>query len=56
MLRGEAQQALTEAGLVASSSGSSSASAWVFSQSPSSGKLVARGSTVTLQIKTGPLP
>jgi beta-lactam-binding protein with PASTA domain len=30
--------------------------AWVWRQSPHAGKMVARGSVVTLELRTGPIP
>jgi hypothetical protein len=36
--------------------GSSGSNAWVASQSPAPGKLLARGSTVTCRMRTGPIP
>jgi hypothetical protein len=48
--------AITSAGLVPRLIGSSSVNAFVVSQSPDGGTSVARGSTVTLRTRVGPIP
>jgi len=44
------------AGLLAHTTGASGSQAWVFKQSPRGGFRVTPGSTVTLQLKAGPIP
>ena len=54
--RSVAENAIRAAGLIPKVTGASAASAWVSTESPHSGVIVDRGSTVTLQLKTGPKP
>jgi PASTA domain len=54
--RGAAISAVLSVGLVPHATGSNASNAWVFSQSPSAGTVVDRGSTVNLRLRTGPLP
>jgi hypothetical protein len=51
-----AVSAVKAAGLVPKVIGINSTKAWVFSQSPSAGSSVPRGSTVNLRTKVGPIP
>jgi hypothetical protein len=53
---GPAAQTIKTAGLVPRLVGSLAASAWVQHQAPASGTLVNRGSVVTLQMHSGPIP
>jgi len=43
------------AGLTVRTTGTDGPDAWVFSQSPAAGTVVAQGSVVTLQLRTGPI-
>jgi hypothetical protein len=52
----QAAQQVTAAGLVPRFTGASGPGAWVFSQSPAGGRVVNRGTTVTMQLRTGPIP
>lgn len=54
--RAGAVLAITNAGLIPHLNGSQSPYAWVFGQAPQSGRRVNAGSTVTLQMRTGPVP
>jgi Chlorophyllase enzyme/PASTA domain len=56
MLRTQAAQAVQNAGLVPKFSGSTSTSAWVSSQSPTAGTMVAADSEVRMTMQTGPIP
>ena len=51
-----AAKALQAAGLVAKFTGVNRANSWVASQSPVAGTVVALGSTVTMVLRTGPIP
>ena len=51
-----AAKAVHAAGLVAKFAGANSGTAWVASQSPVAGSVVALGSTVTMVLRTGPMP
>ena len=51
-----AAKAVHAAGLVAKFTGANQANAWVASQSPTAGQVVALGSTVTMLLRTGPMP
>ena len=51
-----ARSEITAAGLVPKFTGSTQPNAWVFSQSPTAGHIVAPGSTVTMFLRAGPLP
>jgi beta-lactam-binding protein with PASTA domain len=51
-----AAKAVHAAGLVAKFAGANSGNAWVASQSPVAGSVVALGSTVTMVLRTGPIP
>jgi M6 family metalloprotease-like protein len=51
-----AGQRIRAAGLVPAFTGENSAQAWVFTQSPLGGVRVADGSTVTMRLRTGPIP
>jgi PASTA domain len=51
-----AAQAVRAAGLVPKLAGPNTTRSWVLSQSPAPGRLVAQGSTVTMVLRTGPLP
>jgi hypothetical protein len=44
------------AGLIPKFTGANQTHSWVFSQSPTAGDVVAKGSTVTMVLHTGPLP
>lgn len=52
----QAQKVVRNAGLVAKFTGTNVGHAWVFSQSPAAGHVVNQGSTVTMLLRTGPLP
>ena len=52
----QAAHALQSMGLVAHFTGPNHTGSWVSSQSPQAGHLVARGSTVTMVLRTGPIP
>jgi endonuclease/exonuclease/phosphatase family metal-dependent hydrolase len=52
----KAGQIIRDAGLVPAFTGSSGPGAWVRTQSPKANSLVRPGSTVTLQLRTGPIP
>jgi hypothetical protein len=54
--RERARERISAAGLVPAFRGESSPQAWVFSQAPGSGVRVCAGSTVTMRLRTGPLP
>jgi hypothetical protein len=54
--RASAAAIILAAGLQPQFTGSSGSQAWVSRQSPRGGIRVRRGSTVTLQLKTGPIP
>jgi hypothetical protein len=56
MMKANAESAIRAAGLVPAFTGLSGSGAWVSSQSPNGGTIVARGSTVTMQLRTGPIP
>jgi len=57
LLHGVAGQLVIAAGLVPKFVGSTSnPQAWVFTQSPAAGSDVRRGSTVTMNLKVGPIP
>ncbi len=56
MLRAQAARQVRDAGLVPTFSGSTSADAWVSSQSPAAGTRVAAGTTVRMTLRTGPIP
>jgi tyrosinase len=56
MLQAKAAQAIRDAGLNPRFTGSTGPGAWVRSQSPRAGSPVPLGSTVTLQLRTGPIP
>jgi murein tripeptide amidase MpaA len=56
LTRAIASNQVRAAGLVPRYTGSTSASAWVYSQSPQGGAVASRGSTVTLGMRTGPIP
>ena len=47
---------VSAAGLVPKFTGPNHTHSWVFSQSPSAGSAVARGSTVTMVLRTDPIP
>lgn len=47
---------VVEAGLNPRTTGMSGPGAWVYQQSPRAGRVVASGSTVMLQLRTGPIP
>lgn len=51
-----ASQRISAAGLIPAFTGQSGQNAWVWRQSPRAGVMVAPGSTVTLQLRTGPIP
>jgi hypothetical protein len=51
-----AARRIRAAGLKPAFTGDNSAQAWVFTQSPPGGVRVADGSTVTLRLRTGPIP
>ena len=51
-----ASHAIHAAGLVAKFTGANHGNAWVTSQSPVAGHVVPSGSTVTMQLRTGPMP
>lgn len=53
---GTATRRISEAGLEATFSGQQGRNAWVWKQSPQPGVKVAPGSTVTLQLRNGPIP
>lgn len=50
-----AKAAVEQAHLVAKFTGASSGNPWVSTQSPAAGTTVERGSTVTMQLRTGPI-
>jgi hypothetical protein len=56
MLQAHAAQAVRDVCLEPRFTGSTGPGAWVWSQSPSPGTRLARGGTVTLQLRTGPIP
>jgi hypothetical protein len=56
MTRADAASAVQAAGLVPAFTGATASGAWVQSQSPSGGSVVASGSTVTMRLQTGPRP
>ena len=56
MLGTNAAKAIHAAGLVAKFTGATQGTAWVASQSPPAGQIVALGSTVTMFLRTGPMP
>ena len=56
MPRAAAQRRVVAAGLVPRVTGQTGPSAWVWRQSPSPGRVVRYGSTVTMQLRTGPIP
>ena len=56
MPRANAAKAITNAGLVPAFTGETGANAWVLTQSPRGGMLAAPGSTVTMRMRTGPIP
>jgi PASTA domain-containing protein len=47
---------VSDAGLVPGFTGQNHTGSWVSSQSPTAGNVVARGSTVTMHLRTGPIP
>jgi hypothetical protein len=55
-VQAQAAQAVRDVCLVPVFTGSTGPGAWVWRQSPSAGSKVPRGSTVTLQLRTGPIP
>ena len=54
--RAIANNEIHAAGLVPKFTGAGGPNAWVFSQSPVGGHVVAKGSTVTMLLRNGPLP
>jgi PASTA domain-containing protein len=56
MRKGHATTAVLAADLVPAFTGQDGANAWVRSQSPDGGATVERGSTLTMQLQTGPIP
>jgi hypothetical protein len=56
MLSAHAAAEVRAAGLQPRFTGTTGSGAWVFSQSPLGGTRVRRGSTVTMQLRTGPIP
>jgi hypothetical protein len=55
-LQAHAAQAVRDVCLEPRFTGSTGPGAWVWSQSPSAGTKLARGGTVTMQLRTGPIP
>jgi PASTA domain len=55
LLKADADAAVRAAGLVPAHTGSTSSSAWVYRQTPAAGTSVNTGSTVTLEMRTGPI-
>jgi hypothetical protein len=56
MRQAPARAAVLAAHLVPAFTGPTSPNPWVFSQSPAAGHTVAEGSTVTMHLRTGPIP
>jgi Tol biopolymer transport system component len=55
LLKADADAAVRAAGLAPAHTGSTSSSAWVYRQTPAAGASVNPGSTVTLEMRTGPI-
>jgi hypothetical protein len=56
MMKDAAVNEIHTAGLEPQYTGSTAPGAWVWNQSPHAGAIVDSGSTVTLQLRTGPIP